>query len=254
MTATLATDAPPLGGPAPSRRDPMGAELRGSAQEGQGARKPIMVDFWADWCGWCHRLDKTTYVDPVVVRKRRGLRGGQGQHRGESQGGRRSRSATTCVAAHDPVPLPGRTPGPDRLNGFQGPGQFPRTLATGPRDRDADHGLGSRHRAATRRTRRRWSAWAPSLRGGVVRGEPRSALPGRHGGRRAAGPSRKQTRMLLAIIQNYDRKYAEAEALLKEALAHPPRHRVRLQDAVRPGPALRGLEQEGAPRAACCGP
>ncbi|HVQ28130.1 MAG TPA: tetratricopeptide repeat protein, partial [Vicinamibacteria bacterium] len=35
-------------------------------------------------------------------------------------------------------------------------------------------------------------------------------------------PSRRLTRMILAIIQNYDRKYAEAEELLKDALAIKP--------------------------------
>ena len=31
------------------------------------AKKPIMADFYADWCGWCKKLDKTTYQDKNVI-------------------------------------------------------------------------------------------------------------------------------------------------------------------------------------------
>ena len=29
--------------------------------------RKVMVDVYTDWCGWCKRMDKTTFVDPKVT-------------------------------------------------------------------------------------------------------------------------------------------------------------------------------------------
>lgn len=29
--------------------------------------KPILVDVYTDWCGWCKKMDKETYVNPLIV-------------------------------------------------------------------------------------------------------------------------------------------------------------------------------------------
>ena len=29
--------------------------------------KPILVDLYTDWCGWCKRMDATTYKNKVIV-------------------------------------------------------------------------------------------------------------------------------------------------------------------------------------------
>ncbi|GGH71669.1 MAG: DUF255 domain-containing protein [Bacteroidetes bacterium] len=44
----------------------MSIEEAAEANE-NGANLPIFVDVYTDWCGWCKRLDQTTFRDPAVV-------------------------------------------------------------------------------------------------------------------------------------------------------------------------------------------
>lgn len=31
-------------------------------------RKPIFIDIYTDWCGWCKKMDASTFKDPEVVK------------------------------------------------------------------------------------------------------------------------------------------------------------------------------------------
>ena len=93
-------------------------------QKAKAQHKPLMVDFWADWCGWCRRLDETTYADRDVVRLSKDFV----PVKVNTEGGR---SDTLVALKYGVSELPtiafispsGRSI--LRLTGFRGPGQFP---------------------------------------------------------------------------------------------------------------------------------
>ena len=57
---------PAAGGPAPGDGRLAWTELDAALAEARRSGKPVLVDVYTDWCGWCKRMDKTTYGNPEV--------------------------------------------------------------------------------------------------------------------------------------------------------------------------------------------
>ena len=192
-----------------------------AVRKARAAKKPIMIDFWADWCSWCHRLDQTTYVDPLVVKLSEDFI----PVKVDTEGGKKNQEIALRYNVATLPTITFITPGGRQilaLQGFQGPGQFPRTMENArdaavrvmawestldrdPRDPAALFGLG---------THLFEQEFYEESRALLYRA---AALDGDR-----PVKDRKQARMLIGIIQNYDRKYAEGESILKEALGLRP--------------------------------
>jgi len=181
---------------------------------------PLLVDFWAEWCAWCHRLDQSTYVDPWVVRKARAFVA----VKIDTEGSRKEQQIAEKYQVRTLPTIVFLSPEGRQLLRvpFQGPGQFPNTLdaalqaarrvmsweealAHNPDDPRALYALGAHlfEQEYIEDARE-------LLRKAVERDAQEDA------------ENRRRARMLLAIVEHVSRNFGEAERLVKEALALPP--------------------------------
>jgi len=63
--APTASTPPATGGAGPAWVTGMEA----GKEKATAQKKPMMVDFYADWCSWCKKLDEETYTDATVMEK-----------------------------------------------------------------------------------------------------------------------------------------------------------------------------------------
>jgi thioredoxin-like negative regulator of GroEL len=193
-----------------------------AVRRARSQNRPLMVDFWAEWCSWCTRLDRTTYVDPDVVR----LVDDFVAVKVDTESGSK---AEAIAARYDVSSLPTilfLTPSGRlvlRVSGFQGPGQFPRTLETA-------RGLADKVMQWEATLKRDGSNAAALMALGdhmyrqeAYREAQELLGKARKVDQKLPSAKRKRLRMILGIMAYYDRRFSEAESLLREGLdARPP--------------------------------
>jgi thioredoxin-like negative regulator of GroEL len=218
MTAALGMLLLLMGGPHEAAGVRWGHDFEKALARARAEQKPLIVDFWADWCGWCHRLDQTTYVDPEVVALSQRFVAVKVDTEG-------SKDDVEVAVRYEVTTLPtivflspsGRPL--LRVGGYQGPGQFPRTM--GQALAVAEQVLEWEKRLA-----RDGSDSVALMSLGVhlyeqeAFGDSRELLlRAREADSRHPLPDRKQVRLLLGVEQYYEGNLAESASVLEEALA-----------------------------------
>lgn len=190
-------------------------------KKARSAGKPVMIDFWAEWCGWCHRLDATTYRDEKVMQLAKGFVpvkvNAEGTKDEVAIALRYGVSSLPTIAFLSPS---GRML--LRLEGFQGPGQFPRVMEQASEM--------ARRLIAWETAIDKNPADAEALLGlaihlidaGLYDESREFLMRARQADAGRPVPARKQARLLLGTLEYYGSRHPQAEQILKEALGLRP--------------------------------
>jgi thiol-disulfide isomerase/thioredoxin len=206
-----------------------------ATEKAKAAGKPVMIDFWAEWCGYCHQLDRTTYRDPGVVRRSAAFVSVKVDTEGGAAGiDLASRYLVTSLPTILFVSPAGRPI--LRLSGYLPPGPFAMALAEVTR-----RALIVMAQETTLEKDPQNPEALTLL--GLHTFTELSQVADEHGGRLSKSlfedsrdllsrayrvdkdrPSieRKRVRSALGILHGFEGKFPQAEAMLKEALALSP--------------------------------
>ena len=200
---------------------PWQKDFKTALREARASGKPVLVDFWAQWCEWCHELDATTYRDARVIELARDFL----PVKVDTEGTLAERELAAQYGVEILPTIAFLSPRGRlfvRHATFEGPETFPATLES------------------ARRLAGEVSAWeealardrddAAALAGlGLLLAEQTLFAESRDLLRRASradrsrpAAERKRTRHALALAERRAGKRGEAERMLEEALAITP--------------------------------